>query len=264
MKVLVLSGGGSHGAFQAGVLVKLAEQGEVFDAIVGTSVGAINGAGFSGLGGAKLADMWLGISGRRAIMRYNFPWPWAYKGVFHFKPLRRKLTSWLANAKYTTPMYVSTLSLETLKLNFQTLKGEIQHDVEHILASSSVATIQSPHNGLCVDGGHKEIAPIRFAVEALGAKEITVVLCDPPQNYREDGWKPKKFFPIISIGLRALTSMIDEILRTDIINCPEGVRLRIFQPQKDLGVDALDYSPDKIKRMLFLGYEEALRGSDKN
>ena len=41
---LLLSGGAARGAFQAGVVAALDRAGLRFDAIVGTSVGAVNGA----------------------------------------------------------------------------------------------------------------------------------------------------------------------------------------------------------------------------
>jgi len=41
---LVLSGGGARGAYEAGVVSQLYDQGEEFDIICGTSIGAINGA----------------------------------------------------------------------------------------------------------------------------------------------------------------------------------------------------------------------------
>lgn len=41
---LVLSGGGARGAYEAGVVSQLYAQGEKFDVICGTSIGAINGA----------------------------------------------------------------------------------------------------------------------------------------------------------------------------------------------------------------------------
>jgi NTE family protein len=43
-KVLVLSGGGARGAYEAGVVSQLYANGETFDVICGTSIGAINGA----------------------------------------------------------------------------------------------------------------------------------------------------------------------------------------------------------------------------
>jgi NTE family protein len=43
-RALVLSGGGSKGAFEAGFIKALSEAGLHFDLITGTSIGALNGA----------------------------------------------------------------------------------------------------------------------------------------------------------------------------------------------------------------------------
>jgi NTE family protein len=64
----VLSGGGSLGSVQAGMLLGLAEAGNAPDFIVGTSVGAVNG-GWIALrpevaGIAGLADVWRSLSRR--------------------------------------------------------------------------------------------------------------------------------------------------------------------------------------------------------
>ena len=61
----VLSGGGSLGSIQAGMLLALAEQNIEPDLLVGTSVGAVNAAwlaGHPGLAGAhKLSELWRSV-----------------------------------------------------------------------------------------------------------------------------------------------------------------------------------------------------------
>src|SRR4051794_317039 len=64
--VFVLSGGASLGAIQVGMLRALAGRGIRPDAIVGTSVGAVNGAfiaqrKFTTTAVEELADLWLGM-----------------------------------------------------------------------------------------------------------------------------------------------------------------------------------------------------------
>lgn len=58
----VLSGGGNLGAVQVGMLLALLEAGIVPDLVVGTSIGALNGAFLAGhadvAGMARLADLW--------------------------------------------------------------------------------------------------------------------------------------------------------------------------------------------------------------
>src|SRR5262249_34014401 len=72
---LVLAGGGSFGAVQVGMLRELVAFGVAPDFIVGSSVGAINGAFFAGApnaeGVARLDAIWRGLH-RREI----FPFTW--------------------------------------------------------------------------------------------------------------------------------------------------------------------------------------------
>lgn len=62
----VLAGGGSHGAVQVGMLQALTAAGVQADAVVGTSVGAINGAFYAAdptVGGvARMAAIWQGLA----------------------------------------------------------------------------------------------------------------------------------------------------------------------------------------------------------
>ncbi|HEV2546598.1 MAG TPA: patatin-like phospholipase family protein [Stellaceae bacterium] len=69
--VLVLQGGGALGAYQAGVYQGLCEGGIVPDWVIGTSIGAINGAIIAGNPAktrmTKLQDFWASVASRRAF-----------------------------------------------------------------------------------------------------------------------------------------------------------------------------------------------------
>jgi NTE family protein len=65
---LVLSGGGARGAYEAGVVSQLYAQGEKFDVICGTSIGAINGALIAQRPAAEtLRSVWSTIQGAGII-----------------------------------------------------------------------------------------------------------------------------------------------------------------------------------------------------
>src|SRR5689334_9624704 len=71
----VFAGGGSFGAIQVGMLQSLAAHGIGADMVVGSSVGALNGAFYAGdptvKGMARLADIW------RSLKRQDvFPMTW--------------------------------------------------------------------------------------------------------------------------------------------------------------------------------------------
>ena len=57
VRALVLSGGGAKGAYEAGAITSLCQK-QPFDIVVGTSVGAINGAFAAQHDLAALEDTW--------------------------------------------------------------------------------------------------------------------------------------------------------------------------------------------------------------
>ncbi len=59
---LVLEGGGVKGAYQVGALMAIRELGVEFDGVVGTSIGAVNGALLLAGGYAHLFDVWKNIN----------------------------------------------------------------------------------------------------------------------------------------------------------------------------------------------------------
>src|SRR5262249_25612923 len=71
----VFAGGGSFGAIQVGMLKSLAAHGVAADMVVGSSVGALNGAFYAGdptvKGVERLAEIWRGLK-RRDV----FPITW--------------------------------------------------------------------------------------------------------------------------------------------------------------------------------------------
>lgn len=251
MKVLVLSGGGSHGAWQAGAIKALAER-HSYDAIIGTSVGAVNAYGLSTQGPEGLFSLWRDIKGFSSIMALNWEWPWNWDGVFNFGPLERLIVARGSGQSLKVPVYVAAMDLEDLQVNHISMTGNAEMDAKYISGSCAVAGIQSPSMGL-VDGGHKEIAPVRFAIEGLGATEVHVVLSDPIKETRP-GWPPWRYFPILSIMIRALSGMIDEISRTDIAEY--RTELTVYAPSHDHDFGSLDYSPDTISKALDGGYKE--------
>ena len=59
---LVLEGGGAKGSYQAGAIKALYEKGYKFDGVMGTSIGAINGAFVAQGTEEKCFDFWENIS----------------------------------------------------------------------------------------------------------------------------------------------------------------------------------------------------------
>lgn len=253
MRALVLSGGGSHGAWQAGAIKALCEKYQ-YDVVVGTSVGSVNAVGLSTSGPVGLVTFWQEINGTKDVMCFNWCWPWNFSGIYRFDPLKKLLRSRLQGKHQTIPAYVASLCLEDSTVHYDLATGDIDHDVDLMAGSCAISGIQVPTNGR-IDGGHKEQAPVRFAVEVLKANVVDVVLCDP-QADAKPGWKPWRYFPILSIMLRALEAMIDEIGRTDVSEYAQVPNLSVYRPANPISISSLSYDRKSLLSLIDDGYNE--------
>ncbi|RMF02250.1 MAG: patatin-like phospholipase family protein, partial [Chloroflexi bacterium] len=180
----VLSGGANLGAIQVGMLKALAEAGLHPDLVVGTSVGAINGAVIADRGlaeGARvLEEIWRGLS-----RRHIFPGNWLAQArrllstrisLFH----QGELASLICR-------HLTTGHIEQLRLPFGALATDLltDHGVlftagrirPALLASSAIPGIYPPvkiGGRLYVDGGLTAHVPLRPALK-LGATSIVVL-----------------------------------------------------------------------------------------
>ncbi|MBP7928400.1 MAG: patatin-like phospholipase family protein [Acidimicrobiia bacterium] len=186
----VLSGGGSHGAYQVGMLSSLQERGITPDLVTGTSIGSWNGAVLAedpDAAPARLADIWLSVERQDLIPagwlnRYR-----AYQAdrssMFPGDGVRQFLSRVLR---------VSTF--ESLSLPFAAVATSVERGQAVILrsgplepalrASAAVPGVFSAvHlNGEDLyDGGLVANVPVRAALE-LGAKSLVVLDCARPSG----------------------------------------------------------------------------------
>jgi predicted acylesterase/phospholipase RssA len=190
LPTFVLSGGGNLGALQVGMMYALVESGLTPGMIVGTSVGAINGAFLSGRldlpGIAEIARLWSSLR-RRDVFGVDFG---AIVGGIRGRPrhlfdsssIRRILDSFLTFRRLEDapiPLTVIATELHTgeaVALN----SGDA---TMALLASSAVPRLLPPveiDGRLLVDGAGAADIPIRQAV-SLGAREIYVLPTAPTQ-----------------------------------------------------------------------------------
>lgn len=257
MKVLVLSGGGAKGADQAGRIKALHDMGHRWDAVVGVSVGAVNAWGLSMLGADKLKDLWFSIKGRHSVVSPNITWPWKFDGIYQFKPLRSLIESTLKDKRHSMDCYAAFTDFKT---GFVRYEGErerptLSSQIDAILASCAVAGIEKTPIKGCYDGGHKEFAPVSFALDQLNAERVDLILTDNTSP-TPAMWEQSKYFPIFSILMRALGIMIDEVALNDWHPHRLDPRLNIYAPKKPLEFGSLDYHPDILKAAYHRAYAE--------
>jgi len=186
MRVLILGGGGTLGAFSAGALRALEEDGQTFDAFIGSSAGAINLQRWLVGGPEEAIRFWCDVARFRTIVRglthgRNFR-----EGILDAPWFRRRVEAGvdfeaMMNDKQRRKMAFLVVDLKTGRVNVR--GNHTEKSVEHLRACARGAYSLPPllppvtcGDELLADGGLLHNAPLQAAVK-LGATEI-VYLCN--------------------------------------------------------------------------------------
>ena len=289
MRALVLSGGASKGAYQVGALKHLLGELEIqYDAVCGTSVGAIN-AGWLAMykhGQEKeciygLEELWRGLATSDIYVSWiNWPKPFSYFGyikalwkpsLYDSTPLMGLIRSQYDSDKMRASgkkLRVGAVSLNTGE--FRLFDESFEEMTEAILASSSFPGVFLPikiNGHLWTDGGVKEITPLKSAI-SLGADAIDVIITSPEKDLSEFTENPN----IIKLGPRIIDIMSEEIMLNDLARALEinelikngaeipnkrYIDIRVIRPDHKLVESSLDFEQKFIDPMISKGYADA-------
>lgn len=240
----VLTGGGSLGAVQVGMMTALHECGIAPDLLVGTSVGAVNAAYLAGPGTtgrrlAELASLWKGMRRRDLFVADPRRWLRAARGaapsMFSSEPLRRLLATHLSYDAFEdarlelvvtatdvvtgTPLFLSTGSV-----------------VDAISASAAVPGILPPvplGERTLVDGAVGHAAALDYA-NAHGIDDIYLL----PAGYPCAGPAANG---ALAIALSALNLLLHRQLLDEVLTYGGRARLHVAPPLCPLAVSAADF-----------------------
>jgi len=254
MTALVLCGGGSRGAVEVGLYRALMELGVRIDLVIGTSVGAINGAAIAaGLSPDVLARLWRDLS-RRDVFALNRQLFWKLMwadSLYDPRPLRRFVERRLPLRRFedlSIPLVVTGTDFHT---------GEPLYWRQGALLDAIMASVAMP--GLfppqlvqgvqVVDGGISDNVPIDVAV-AEGADTVIFILCACCERTHRP---VRGLFPILR---RAVGIAIDRKYQADIRRYAGRARLIVIEPPIDPEIDLLDFS--HTDELIARGYVSAL------
>jgi NTE family protein len=194
-RALVLSGGGGRGAYHVGVMRFLEEHEWLPDVVVGTSIGAVNGAALaSGHNAHSLWSLWQRLTSKH-VQKANLN-PLNGNFLLNTAPLRETLErdGWvnfdrLNSDEAATHLRVTAMEVETGRLRvfgnspdaYPSQMNQERIGLDHIIASCSIPIIYpaTELNGVLYwDGGTVANTPLSPAIDA-GAEEIVVVLMTP-------------------------------------------------------------------------------------
>ena len=277
---LVLSGGGTKGAFQAGVLeVLVLWYGQHFEDLHGVSVGALH-VGLLGaflhdqpIAIARMRELWENLNERDVHTKYSWPMVIARlalgkQGIYDNTPTQRLILKHIGEGPL--PATVGLVDVES---------GEycaVPATAKTMWASATMPLIWPLVDGHLVDGGVRHVTPLAEAIDA-GVDEITVVRCNMRKT--EPAPRPRN---ALEVAKRALDIAMNEIETNDISETQrinELVRqaeaqgtvllkadgtpyryipLTVIEPPQPLG-DTLDFRLEKLLWRMELGRAAARR-----
>jgi NTE family protein len=242
----VLSGGASLGAVQAGMLRALYERGVAPDLIVGTSVGAINGAFIASRPPTpetadELAEIW------RSVRRGQ---------VFPLRPLGG-LLGFLGSRDHLVPQsglralvadHLEHQPLEQMPIPFHVVAVDVVTGEElllsdgptlaAVLASAAIPAVLPPvaweDRGL-MDGGVANNTPISHAIQ-LGAREIYVLPTGHACALEEAPGSA------LGMALHALSLLAHSRLIADIELHRDRAKLVVMPPPCPLSIQPIDFA----------------------
>ena len=250
----VFAGGGSFGAIQVGMLQSLAAHGVVADMVVGSSVGALNGAFYAGdptLGGVeRLATIWRGLQ-RRDV----FPISW--RAVLSFL-WRRDFLIPHDGIRKLIEDHIPYRNLQDAKLPVHIVTTDIitgdsivlseGSTAEAIVASTAIPGAFSPihyEDYYLADGAISSNTPIRVAVKK-GAKRLIIL----PTGHACAAQAP----PVgaVANALHALTLLISRQLVSELEGLGPDIHYFVVPPLCPLVGSPYDFSrtADHIERAI--------------
>jgi NTE family protein len=241
----VLSGGGSLGAVQVGMLQALAADGVRPDLLVGTSAGAVNAAWVAGHGTGvdslhQLAAIWTGLRRRDVFpirpLRSVLAMARGGASLCPSGPLRALLESHIPYARLedaAIPVHVvSTDALEGTEVLLSSGPA-----VDAVMASAAIPGIFDPvrvGGRLLCDGGVANNAALSQAV-ALGADRIVVLPAGTACALERPPRTP------LAAALHAITLLIDGRLAIEALHYADRADLLVVPHLCPLSVHAGDF-----------------------
>lgn len=291
-KALVLGGGSLKGAFQTGAILAILEAGFEPDAIYGISVGSLNASFLAHEAtrqheetgkidwptvGRALLEFWIrNITGPQAIAEERSRFRMGYDTLFS------RFDGLMDNAPLRT-LLTKTLDTERLKRSVVALKvgavdiieGDMvyanpsdEHFLDYVIASSSLpflmpaTQIGGDHRRAFLDGGLREVAPLRIAIED-GVTEIMCIACHARKIFTEK-FNYRNLFNLID---RVKDITVNQLVNNDIAWAERFAEreklhnrdfiLKVVRPHEPLHLDLQQFTSEDIGRLMVLGYQTA-------
>lgn len=237
---LVLCGGGAKGAIEVGFYRAIVEKGIKIDLVVGSSIGAINGAFISaGVAPYDLDIIWRNL---RMDDLYGFNWNNVWKffssdSFYDHSRFRYFLKRYLPVREFESlqiPLIVPCTNLQTGEPVYLR-NGNLIDALMASMAMPGVFPPQKCQDCQLVDGSVSDNVPIDIAV----MEGATTILC---MEYTSERVTGREVHGLVKIISRAFSIAMDRKTICDIRYYRDKARLIVLQPDFGMDVEILDFS----------------------
>ena len=259
LTAFVLSGGGSLGAVQVGMLQALTESGIMPDLLLGTSVGAVNAAWLAArpdhAGALELGDIWCRL--RRQDIFPISPWSSA-RGLFgrsnhlisnaSLRDVLRRNLPYNNLEQAAVPVHVITTELKTGRAVMMSSGPAIPA----LLASTAIPGIFPPvtiGRRDFIDGGVANQTPIAAAI-GQGATRIFVL----PVGYP---WLRQDSTNALGMALHALSRFIEQKVDAEVAASRGLAEIHVLPTVEVPAISPADFS--HTPELILKGYRSVLR-----
>lgn len=290
IKALVLGGGSLKGAFQAGAVMALFESGFVPQQVYGISVGSLNASFIASEAarqqadqgrvdwekvGKTLIEFWIRNITQPsdvAIIRSRFRLGYntlmrRFDGLLDNSPLRKLIQSNVdVDLLKAGPLAIKVGAVDIIGGDMRYADAHDSDFMEYVYASSSLpflmpaVQIGGDHRKAFLDGGLREVAPLRVAIED-GATEIACVACHAKKIYNESF----NYRNLLNLMDRVKDITVNQLVNNDIAWAERfaereqlhnrQLTLRIIRPTEPLSLNLMKFTSDDIGRLIVAGYQ---------
>jgi len=289
-RTLVLGGGSLKGAFQCGAIMAIFEKGFKPEAIYGISVGSLNASFLvheanrqhaeTGTidwpkAGRALLEFWIknitkpddvAVIRSRFLTGYNTLFS-RFDGFLDNTPLRNLIREHIdVTVLQQGPIKLKVGAVNVIEGDMVYASPSTEHFLDYVFASSSLpflmpaVPIGGDHRKALLDGGLREVAPLREALDD-GATELVCVACHAKRIFNESF----NYRNLLNLMERVKDITVNQIVNNDIAWAERFVdreklrghtfSLTVIRPTEPLNLNLQKFTSDDIGKLIVQGYK---------